>query len=206
MIIDKLPEAIVINNVNYKVNTDFRKWIEFEMLLSKKTFSDGETVENISTALATIFIDNPINAADIQAIIDGAFWFYRCGKDKPKKTNAKDIYSFEHDDIYVYAAFKDQYGIDLQDVECLHWWKFKSLFQGLKSDNKIVEIMGYRAMPLDGKMSPEMRKFYKEMKETYVIPISKQEKQMQDAITQALLNGGDLTGIVTPHADSSCRP
>ena len=193
MIIDTLPTAITINNENYAVETDFRKWIEFETLLSAKTFSDNETAENIIKALMLVF---PAVPPDIKAAIDGAFWFYRCGKDQTKKSKAKDVYSFEHDDIYLYAAFLDQYGVDLQDVEHLHWWKFKSMFQSLKADNKIIEIMGYRGMEIDSKMSSDMKKFYKEMKETYAIPISKREKQMQDAITQALLNGGDLTGVI----------
>ncbi|WP_242840658.1 Gp15 family bacteriophage protein [Clostridium hydrogeniformans] len=38
----------------------------------------------------------------------------------------------------------DQYGADLQNVEYLHWWKFKAL----KEDNEIFKIMGYRYMDL----------------------------------------------------------
>ena len=63
MIIDTLPTAITINNENYAVETDFRKWIEFETLLSAKTFSDNETAENIIKALMLVF---PVAPPDIK--------------------------------------------------------------------------------------------------------------------------------------------
>ena len=47
----------------------------------------------------------------------------------------------EFDNDLIYSAFKDQYSIDLQEIEYLHWWKFKAMFDALKDDNKIVEIM-----------------------------------------------------------------
>ncbi|WP_165442998.1 Gp15 family bacteriophage protein [Senegalia massiliensis] len=65
-------------------------------------------------------------------------------KARIEKLKADNIYSFEHDDEYIYSAFLDQYGIDLKDIKHLHWWKFKSPFKGLKEDNLICKIMRYR--------------------------------------------------------------
>ncbi|MEG0309200.1 MAG: Gp15 family bacteriophage protein [Clostridium sp.] len=88
---------------------------------------------------------------------------HRCDKDikesKGTGKSATQIYSFEYDDDYLYSAFLDQYGVDLQDVEYLHWWKFKSMFKALKEDNEIVKIMGYRAITIDNKMSRDKRHF-----------------------------------------------
>ncbi|MBS4916067.1 MAG: hypothetical protein KHZ93_00595 [Clostridiales bacterium] len=42
--------------------------------------------------------------------------------------------AFHVDDEYIYAAFLDQYGVDMQDVGPLRWWKFKAMFQGIKSE------------------------------------------------------------------------
>src|SRR5699024_5448427 len=92
---------------------------------------------------------------DVNKAIDNMLWFYKCGKEdeeetsqKVKKENTKRIYSYEFDNELIYSAFKDQYNIDLQEIEYLHWWKFKAMFDSLKDDIKIVEIKRYRAVNL----------------------------------------------------------
>jgi hypothetical protein len=190
MIITKLPDTAG----EFPVYTDFRKWIEFEINMLKFANNDIERATNIIKALQCVYIDFP---EDMEKALNCASEFYRRGKDiKTSGKNCKAVYSFEYDSDYIYAAFVDQYKIDLQDIEYLHWWKFKAMFSGLKSDSKIVEIMGYRAMDIDAKMSSEMKRFYKECKEIYAIPLPKEEKERQDAILQALMKDGDLTGIL----------
>ena len=78
----------------------------------------------------------------------------------------------------------------------LHWWKFKAMFQGLKSDNRIVEIMGYRAMEIPSKMSREQKEFYRKMKKQYAIPLPKSEREKLSAIEEALLHGGDVSKLL----------
>ena len=72
-------------------------------------------------------------------------WFYQCGESEQKeedknkrqrcqRRNSRDpAYSFAQDAPYIYAAFKEQYGIDLTEVE-MHWWKFMALFESLNED------------------------------------------------------------------------
>ena len=47
-------------------------------------------------------------------------------------------------------------------------------------------------------MDKEQKKFYQEMKELYKLPkeVSAEERERNDKITQALMNGGDLTGLL----------
>ena len=66
----------------------------------------------------------------------------------------------------------------MQDEE-LHWWKFKALFQGLKEDNKIVQIMGYRGMDLSKIKDKEERKHYKRLKKLYALPDMRTEEQKE---------------------------
>ena len=40
-------------------------------------------------------------------------------------------------------CIRDRYHIDLQDIEYLHWWKFKALLRTLSSDlefSKIIDV------------------------------------------------------------------
>ena len=90
----------------------------------------------------------------------------------------------------------DQYSIDLQDIEYLHWWKFKAMFKSLKEDNEIVKIMGYRSMDLSKIKDKEQKSYYKKMQELYKIPISKDEDRKLKEIEEALLNGSSLSSLL----------
>ena len=106
------------------------------------------------------------------------------------------VYSFEYDDDYIYAAFMTQYGIDLQDIEYLHWWKFRAMFHSLTNQNEFVKIMEYRSIEIKSDMSKEQQSFYRKMKRLHALPVAKSEDEKMNAIEKALLNGGDLTGLL----------
>ena len=196
ILIDLLPTIVNINNVEYEINSDFRTSILFELLMQDNSIREED---KISMALQLYY---PVIPEDINEAIEQMLWFYRCGKDitKSKGTgkgkSITQIYSFEHDDDYIYASFMDQYNIDLQDIEYLHWWKFKAMFKSFKEDNEIVKIMGYRSMDLSKINDKEEKAYYKKMQELYKLPISKDEREKLDDINYILLNGGDLSKVL----------
>ena len=200
MLVDLLPENVTVGGVEYPINTDFRTSILFEMMI---TDDELEAAEKVSLALQLYYPDVP---EDIGEAVDKILWFYKCGKmqnthktdngDTEDNTHVDRIYSFDYDDDYIFAAFMEQYGIDLQDVEYLHWWKFKALFMGLNENTEFCKIMGYRSVKISGNMSKEQRAFYNKMKEIHALPVSEKEQQMNDMLLEALQNGGDLTGLV----------
>lgn len=196
ILIDLVPTIVNIDNKEYEINSDFRTSILFELLMQ------DESIEEEDKILMSLQLYYPIIPTDINLAIEKMLWFYRCGKEivasirSGKSKIATQIYSFEHDDDYIYAAFLDQYNIDLQDIEYLHWWKFKAMFKSLKGDNEIVKIMGYRSMDLSKIKDKEQKLYYKKMQEVYQIPISKDEREKLDEITEVLLKGGDLTKVL----------
>ena len=119
------------------------------------------------------------------------------GLPQSKTKTKKKVINFEYDFDYINAGFMQDYKIDLFEVDFLHWWKFMSLFSALHDDCKICEIIGYRGAELKN-FDKEQRKRIREMQKIYALPddISKEEKKRQDEITQILLNGGDLSGIL----------
>lgn len=193
LLIDLVPTSVNINDKKYKINSDFRTSILFELLMQDKSIKDSN---KIYLALELYY---PIIPDDVTLGIEQMLWFYRCGKDMTKsKGNGKgksttQIYSFEHDDDYIYAAFMNQYNIDLQDIDELHWWKFKALFKSLKDDNEIVKIMRYRSTDLSTIKDKEQKAYYKKMQELYKIPLPHDEQEKLDEITNALLNGYDIS-------------
>lgn len=180
MLIDLLPTTIEIEGVEYDISSNFRDSILFEILMQDSKISDEE---KLILGLQYYYRDNiPKN---IKIAVEKMLWFYKCGKEEIETKgsgsveNVGQIYSYEYDDDYIYSAFLDQYGVDLQDIEDLHWWKFKAMFKSLKEDNKISKIMGYRAMKIDNDMSDNEKKFYKEMKQIYSLPDLRTEEEKE---------------------------
>jgi hypothetical protein len=196
ILVDLLPITVEIDNKEYEINSDFRTSILFELLMQDDSIGEEDKI------LMALQLYYPVIPVDINLAIEKILWFYRCGKDikkskaKGKSKSVTQIYSFEYDDDYIYAAFMDQYNIDLQDIEYLHWWKFKAMFNSLKEDIKIVKIMEYRSIDLSKIKDKEQKAYYKKMKNLYEIPISKDEDRKLREIEEAILNGGDLSKVL----------
>ena len=115
MLIDLLPESVDIEGIEYTINTDFRVGVLFEELMQDSSLLDEE---KLMMALNLYYDDIPL---DTTKAVERLQWFYRCGKEKTEavgngdSNKADNIYSFQHDDDYIYSAFLTQYNIDLQD-------------------------------------------------------------------------------------------
>lgn len=202
LLTSKLTKSVNIEGIKFEINSNFRNSILFEELILNEDISK----EEVQDKAIQLYFKKPIiksyRPMALQAIID----FYSCGRPEEEtegrkenyNSKQKNIYSFKYDDEYIYSAFLDQYGIDLQDIDYLHWWKFKAMFKSLKSDNKIVEIMGYRSMDLNSIKDKEQKAFYKKMQDIYRLPqiVNKDELEKQKALEDALLNGGDISNIL----------
>lgn len=196
ILVDELPNSVMVVGREVEINSDFRTAILYELLMMDREI---EMQEKVETALSLFYPSVP---GDTKEAMDAMLWFYSCGKKEGNNEGAKGrkrqerIYSYDEDDLYIYAAFLGQYGIDLNQIDYLHWWKFKAMFQSLKSDHEIVKIMGYRAIEITSDMTQSQKDFYRKMKILYQIPLAKTEQEKISAIEDALLHGGDLSGIL----------
>jgi hypothetical protein len=196
MIVDLLPETVEIDGEEYRINTDFRISIMFELLMQDDELEDSEKT------MQALRLYYPIIPKNKSQAVEKIIWFYRCGKESNQNevdtggSMQKQIYSFDYDDGYIYEAFLQEYGIDLQDIEDFHWWKFRSLFKGLSNDTEFVKIMGYRSMNITSKMSKEQKQFYKKMQSIHALPVSHKEKEADKLLAEALVNGEDITGLL----------
>ncbi len=195
LLIDPLPNMLVINGKEFLINSGFRTFILLEQLLADNSISDKEKVYQM---MDLIFVENypDITEDVINKIID----FYRCGKSVKKPAKRKEnqnnkevkspkIYDFDYDDALIFAAFYQQYNIDLNEIEDMHWWKFKALFNSLSSDCEFVKIMGYRATDLSQIKDKKERERIARLKGLYSLPsnLSADEKAKRIG---ALFGGG----------------
>lgn len=137
---DKPPEQVEVDGKLYKINSDFRTSIQFEILMQKKELTekqkefanelclldkemDRETAELLAKYKDGLELYYPEIPNDINEAINAMLWFYECGKEnidkkKSKKSGSgKKIYNYNYDADYIYAAFFEQYHIDLAEQE-----------------------------------------------------------------------------------------
>ena len=173
------PDQAEVNGRRYEIRTDFRTSILFELMMQDNGL-DART--KVRKGMELYY---PVIPDDLDAAVDAALWFYRCGKEETtiqKRMAARrgknQIYSFEH------------------DAGLMHWWKCRYLFTSLPTDCEFMRAMEYRSIDIGDKMTKEQKEFYKKMKRLYALPLSKEEDDRQAAIERALVNGGDLTGVL----------
>lgn len=177
LLLDELP---IVTPNGYEIDVDFRNAIKFELLMQDNNISKEN---KIKLALNLFYEDIP---EDYVKAINDVLWFYNGEDSKVVKENkkventqtSKQIYSFEYDSEYIFSAFLDQYGIDLNEVD-MHWWKFKALFKSLREENQFVKIMGYRSIDLSKIKDKEEKKRYKKLKEIYALPDMRTEEQKE---------------------------
>lgn len=192
ILIDKLSTILKNRVGDIEFNTDFRTGMLFEMLMQDRNLDKQiKLIQAIK-----LYYPHPEQIKDFEKAYDDIIWFYTCGKSdfenkdqdksekesKKKKTKSpKDerIYDYEYDDGYIYSAFLQQYEIDLQEIKYLHWWKFKSMFDALNKDTKIVEIMEYRAIDLGKIKDKDEKNRYKKLKKIYQLPDMRTEAQKE---------------------------
>lgn len=208
--------SVEIGRTLYEIDPDFRIIMEVEKIIfdpditeeqelfaremmqySDMSYDDACMNARYYDALDLFYKGNI--PEDLDAAMEKLLWFYSCGREEKRgKLLKKPVVSFSFDFDYINAGFMQDYKIDLFDIEFLHWWKFMSLFSALHDDCKICEIMGWRGADMK-KLDKEQRKRVREMQKIYALPeedVSREERERQDKITAALLNGGDLTGIL----------
>ena len=130
-----LPNTINVGGVLFSINTDYRIWLRFENSL--KNLHKGDSLD-----LRYLFKNDYPVINDISGLLE----FSRPKNILPRPIKSSDVIplDYEIDSDLIYSAFLGQYGIDLVDIEELHWHKFLALLNGLNDSQKLSEVMGYR--------------------------------------------------------------
>ena len=192
ILLEKMPQEITISGIGYPINTDFRTWMKFELLIDNRGISPEDKFINMIKMCMQLSPGDklPPTAKEIVVALCN---FYAAspapknnGHKEETKQRQKRIYSFDEDADYIYAAFLTQYGIDLQQVEYLHWWKFIALFKSLADEHKIMKIMEYRSVDLNQIKDKDRRAFYRKMKALYKLPDNRTEEEKHEDMINSL--------------------
>lgn len=182
----KLPQSVKINGEKYKINTDFRLFIEFEERMeTEEQVELGRVIFKALDKFYPAFFEI-LDKELLKEAIDKFLWFYSCGKKKiktsqeSKKNIGSRIFSYKYDSDLIWSAYHDK-GYDLT-VDKIHWWKFRAIWNSLPKDCEFCVVMGYRNYTGNDKDMLEL-------KEAYKLPLSKfeiSEKERHDKIFNQL--------------------
>lgn len=194
------PESLKISGKEYLINSGFRTVLECNRILEE---TPDLPEDNLLRILKLFYREGPRDVWT-EEFVNQMFWFFSCGREKetkrfPRKiagVNGKKPFDFVKDADLIYAAFMQQYGIDL-NTQDMHWWKFMTLLENISADTRLAKVIEYRTIDVSNKnLTKEEVKFYKAMQTYYGLEGPKQVSERVRMIEDALLNGGDVSKIL----------
>lgn len=142
-----LPSSIFVDGKIFKIKTDHYYWIMFSNILCKKEVRldsfdylyEGEILGD--KLISGRIPDN--QQVGFSALKD----FFIAQEELPRKNddaNNISVINYNVDGSLIYAAFKQQYNIDIIDTP-IHWHKFCALLRGVKGTllNDVIEYRLY---------------------------------------------------------------
>lgn len=191
---DGLPRSVTVDGVDCPINWEFQCIVDIEILLQDASLSAEEREvyallkfyrdvlpDNLTAARKAMhefrLDDKPMTPAQLTAA---------------KKSKIKNPpYSFEHDSDYIFAAFMQQYRVNLNSVKELHWFEFRAMLNSL-DDCTFTRIKSYRSTDLSKLKGPEKRRMT-ELKTYWALPVQEVEDDVSDDVLAALAGDGDLS-------------
>lgn len=134
LLLDKLPTEFN----GHELNTDFRQVLKAFNLFKDDELSDSEK------AIVFIRIFFKDYEGDLNEYMEFLNWYIAGAEEVQEEAKEENnVFDWELDSNYIYAAFYQVYKIDLTTVN-MHWWKFLSLFNGLPNNTKLADIIKIR--------------------------------------------------------------
>ena len=175
LLTESLPEYMTISGNDYKIKADFRTWIKVSQIMSDKNIKS----EDLIKIIGLVFEDIPSNVFEtIPEILKFLNPFVKKSGQTINKNTTRRVFDYEYDSEYIYAAFWQQYNIDLSKTE-LHWWQFLALFNCFSEDAAFSKIIQYRSIDLKEIKDKEMRKFYRKMKNLYALSDNRTQEEKE---------------------------
>lgn len=136
------PRSIEVGGICYTLNLSFDRVLSAFEILSKNELDDIDLFDIIFDWLVVAPKVRKLSARAevVKEIFDKLINF-----DKNTSDTEAETISFEQDAPFIYAAFRQAYGIDLfQEQGKLQWWEFMALLSAIPSDTRLCDIIDIR--------------------------------------------------------------
>lgn len=167
LLIDGLPTAIEIDGLVYEINSDYQIGIKIIT-----AFEDNEitSLEKQSVLINLLYKKCPQNIA---IALEKGIKFLNCGdlNASESEDNGQRVYSFSHDEKYIFSAVDRVLNSRLSRKEYVHWWDFVMAFMDLPEDCMMSKIIYYRSQYAKGKLTKEEKKVYFDNRKIFELPV-----------------------------------
>ena len=186
ILIEQLPSAVEIDGDIYELNTDFRTCLSIILAYEDPQLTINE---KHGVMLELLYKETPGNASEACRL---GVKFLNCGEDQEDGSDSDDgvgrFYSFDRDAVYIYSAIKQRHGVDLEETDYLHWWKFSYMFLDLKEDCFFNRLIHLRRQKKLGKLTDEERELYSKIKDIVDLPEARtaEEQDIADEFMRLL--------------------
>ena len=100
-----------------------------------------------------------------------------------KSSNGEKVFDFCCDKNLIYAAFLQQYRINLF-YDKLHWWEFLSLLSCLDENTALMRVIGYRSVDCSKIKDENKKRFFRKMKKRYQLKQEIDDNSIADILTK----------------------
>jgi len=160
-----LPTAVLVNDKEYGIEPDFRTCIRIILAFE----DDGlAPIEKKAVLIENLYLEQPDN---LPIAFSQGIKFLNGGEDakEDEGSGVGRLYSFQKDANFIFAAFRQTHGIDLEN-ENMHWWKFLALFADLGADTTFCNLINLRKKIKTGTASKEEKATARELGDLMDIP------------------------------------
>ena len=157
---EALPTSVEVDGRRYPIRSDYR----------------------VCLRIMEAFEDDALTSAEKQTVM-----LYLLYPEIPE--NAAGACEAAKDARYIFTGVLQTHGVDLENIEYLHWWKFCYLFMDLREDCFFSRIVYYRTRRDKGKLTPEEREYCRSIRDILDLPRPPEDTAVEDEFMR-LLRGG----------------
>lgn len=154
----KAPEFVKIDDIEYKINTNFRDCLKIILAFEDVNLTQDEQVRVL---LYNLYSNEDGELSETlvnyQKAVELGIKFLDCGENNTdKKDNDKPrVYSFSQDSKYINSAILNKTnGVNLEMIDYLHWWTFVNYFMDM-GESQFSNIVHLREQHRKGKLTKE---------------------------------------------------
>lgn len=170
LLYEKYPTELIINDISYPIVTDFRNWIAFFDMINDDIL---EPKDKVIASLKWFKGETP---NDLEKAYNGLISFasaeelYSKPTQSNRKSSTKQILSYLYDSPYVLGAFLQICGINLRNIDYMHWYEFRALLDALPEDTPLKKRMSYRAINISSIKDKAEKKQIKDIQRSIALP------------------------------------
>ena len=168
---EDFPANIKVRDQEYEIITDFREWIRFCDMVKSSIPIGLKASYTLDMFKGEVMFSGELPLNDVW---DSFVRFLNMQRNDIEsgddKRDHRVLFSYEYDGPYILAAFMHDYGIDLTEIDYMHWWKFRMLFDGLSEKNEIKQRIHYRGIDLSSIKDKEERKRIRRIQNSIRLP------------------------------------